>query len=70
MRMFGRGLDEKKRKKKIRKLGGGGRKVKGDGTVAAAKVKSCFLFMYTYFRFSEWYRIDPSKNSWVPSLSH
>ena len=45
MRMFGRGLDEKKRKKKIRRLGGGGRKVKGDGTVTAAKVKSCLLFM-------------------------
>ena len=45
MRMFGRGLDEKKRKKRIRKLGGGGaRKVKGDGTTAAAKVKIFLLF--------------------------
>ena len=43
--MFGRGLDEKKRKKRIRRLGGsGGRKVKGDGTTAAAKVKIFLLF--------------------------
>ena len=40
MRMFGRGLDEKKRKKRIRRLGGGGRKVK------ATKVKkNCLLFI-------------------------
>jgi origin recognition complex subunit 5 len=38
MRMFGRGLDEKKRKRRIRRVGGGGRKVKADGTTAAAKV--------------------------------
>jgi origin recognition complex subunit 5 len=44
MRMFGRGLDEKKRKKRIRRVSGGGRKVKGNGTTAAAKVykKSSF----------------------------
>jgi hypothetical protein len=44
MRTFGRGLDEKKRKERIRRPLGGERKVKGDGTVAAAKVKSCLLF--------------------------
>ena len=64
MRMFGRALDEKKRKKRIRRLGGGGRKVKGDGTTAAAKVKSCLLLFklpITYFRSFLWYRIDPTK---------
>ena len=39
MRMFGRGLDEKKSKKRIRRLGGGGRKVKADGTTTATMVK-------------------------------
>ena len=43
MRMFGRGLDEKKRKRRIRRLGGGGRKVKADGTTTAAKVRSFYL---------------------------
>ena len=38
MRMFGRGLDDKKRKKRIRRVGGGGRKVKADGTTVATKV--------------------------------
>jgi len=42
MRMFGRGLDEKKRKKRIRRVGGG-KKVKGDGTTAAAKVPQRLL---------------------------
>jgi len=44
MRMFGRGLDEKKRKRRARKVGGGqgGRKMK-DGVVVAAKVPQRFL---------------------------
>jgi origin recognition complex subunit 5 len=45
MRMFGRGLDEKKRKMKIRRVGGGGRKVKADGTTTAAKVKKINIFL-------------------------
>ena len=54
MRMFGRGLDEKKRKKRIRKVGSqGGRKVKGDGTTVAAKVQTplfrCQYHLFTGF---------------------
>ena len=42
--MFGRGLDEKKRKRRVRKVGGGGRKMKADGTTTAAKVRLLPLF--------------------------
>ena len=54
IRMFGRGLDEKKRKKRIRKVGSqGGRKVKGDGTTVAAKVQTplfrCQYHLFTGF---------------------
>ena len=70
--MFGRGLDEKKRKKRIRRVGGGGRKVKADGTTTAAKVKifpSFYIskFPITYFI---WQSDRSHKDSWVPSLSH
>jgi origin recognition complex subunit 5 len=55
IRMFGRGLDEKKRKKRIRRVGGGGRKVKADGTTTAAKVNFLFFSLsklpITYFLF-------------------
>ena len=47
IRMLGRGLDEKKRKRRVIKAGGGGRKVKADGTTIAAKVRKFYLlFLY------------------------
>jgi len=36
-------LDEKTTKKRIRRFGGSGRKVKGDGTVTAAKIPQILL---------------------------
>lgn len=64
IRMFGRGLDEKKRKRRIRRVGGGGRKVKADGTLAAVKVKKkipLLFFIYLSADYLFWYRIDPTK---------
>jgi hypothetical protein len=64
MRSFGRGLDEKTRKKRIRRFGSSERKVKGDETVAAAKVKFClpfYLVVDYLFPFLKRYRIDPTK---------
>ena len=59
--MFGRGLDEKKRKRRIRRVGGGGRKVKADGTTTAAKVKKSFNFLFFSNSFSNDNRIDTTK---------
>ena len=56
--MFGRGLDEKKRKKKIRRVGGGGRKVRTDGTATASKVYIKIILPswlpIAYFRSFKW----------------
>ena len=54
IRMFGRGLDEKKRKRKIRKVGGGGRRVKADGTTTAAKVEKDLLAFFFFNLFADY----------------
>lgn len=49
--MFGRGLDDKKRKRRVRRVGGGGRKVKADGTTTATKVSfKKYSFTFLFFR--------------------
>jgi hypothetical protein len=52
MRMFGRGLGEKRRGKRIRRLGGGGwRKVKGDGRVLQPSKILPYFFIYADYLF-------------------